>query len=201
MGAGGHALSCIDVVEQENKYNIIGLIGFDNQLGDSIAGYKVIATEEALPELARECKFALNAVGQLRDVELRVNLFNKLIEAGFKLPTIISPMAYVSSHASVGEGSIVLHGAIVNSGAKVGMNCIINSRSLLEHGASVSDHSHISTGAILNGDTSVGFSTFVGSGSILKQGVSVGNDCFIPMGQIVTRNIEDYSTSAGADKL
>ena len=31
IGAGGHAKSCIDVIEQEGKYDIVGLIGVENE--------------------------------------------------------------------------------------------------------------------------------------------------------------------------
>ena len=48
IGAGGHALSCIDVIEQENKYNIHGLVGLKDEVGKKISGYEVIATQDEL---------------------------------------------------------------------------------------------------------------------------------------------------------
>ena len=32
------------------------------------------------------------------------------------MPSIISPLAYVSPKAKIGEGTIVMHGAIINKG-------------------------------------------------------------------------------------
>ena len=42
IGAGGHSQSCIDVIEQENKYEIAGLIGIKEEVGQNRLGYEVI---------------------------------------------------------------------------------------------------------------------------------------------------------------
>ena len=33
IGAGGHAISCIDIIEQQDKFKIAGLIGNEEELG------------------------------------------------------------------------------------------------------------------------------------------------------------------------
>jgi phage gp45-like len=33
IGAGGHSRSCIDVIEQEGKYRIAGLVGAKDEVG------------------------------------------------------------------------------------------------------------------------------------------------------------------------
>jgi sugar O-acyltransferase (sialic acid O-acetyltransferase NeuD family) len=193
IGAGGHSLSCIDVIEQQGKFQIVGFVGLQEQLDTQHqeCGYSTIATDSDLLSLAKAYQYALITIGQIQGAEQRMHLFQRAIQAGFELPTIISPAAYVSRHATLGPGTSVMHGAIVNAGARIGSNCIINSRSLVEHHARVEDHCHISTGAILNGGVSIGASTFIGSGSIVKQGVSVGRSCVIGMGLSIRHNLED----------
>ena len=44
------------------------------------------------------------------------------------LPVIVSPNAYVSKRAQIGNGTIIYHDAIVNTNAKIGKNCIINKK-------------------------------------------------------------------------
>ena len=197
IGAGGHSRSCIDVIEQEGKYGIGGLVGLINQLGSSHFGYEVIATDSGLSELVERFPYALITLGQIQTPELRMRLFEQSIVAGFVLPTIIAPTAYVSPHATLGAGTIVMHGVVINAGASVGDNCIINSQSLIEHDSKVADHCHISTGAILNGDTSIGAGTFVGSGVIIKEGVSVGTNSVLGMGLTVRHNLLDNSNFMG----
>jgi sugar O-acyltransferase (sialic acid O-acetyltransferase NeuD family) len=190
VGAGGHALSCIDVIEQQSKFSIAGLVGLENEIGSIVNGYKVIATDSELPELAKIYPSALISVGQIKNVDVRITLFQKCAQAGFSMATVISPNAYVSPYAQIGEGSIIMHGVIINSSAKIGNNCIINSRSLIEHGSIVGDNTHISTGVIVNGDVTIGANCFIGSGSIVKESISIGSDCLIGMGQIIRKNIE-----------
>lgn len=191
IGAGGHARSCIDTIEQEGKYKIGGLVGLSQEVGSSQFGYQVLAADSELDELAKQFQYAFVALGQIHSPDLRIRLYNESIAARFALPSIIAPSAYVSPHAKVGAGTIVMHGAILNAGVVVGNNCIVNTRALLEHDSQVSDHCHISTGAILNGDTSVGTGSFIGSGSVIKEGVSVGAGSLVGMGIALRHNLGD----------
>lgn len=185
VGAGGHAISCIDVIEQHGKFEIAGLVGSAAEIGSTVLGYRVLGTDEELPSLGARYGTVLIAVGQIKTPDTRVRLFAQLTEMGCRLATIVSPRAYVSAHATLGAGSIVMHGAIVNARASVGRNCIVNSMALVEHDAIVSDHCHIATAAVVNGGATVGAGTFVGSHSSLRQGVAVGERCVIGMGQRV----------------
>lgn len=200
IGAGGHAHACIDVIEQHGQYQIMGLVGMPEEMHARHLGYSVIATDNDLPQLAKECQYALITVGQILSPDSRIRLYQQAAKLGFQLPVIVAPTAHVSRHASIGTGSIVMHGAIVNAGAKVGVNCIINTRALLEHDATVEDHCHISTGAILNGNVHIGAGSFVGSGSIIKEGVMLGMGCVVGMGLSVRHNQSDYSRFVGNDK-
>lgn len=199
IGAGGHARSCIDVIEEQGVFQIAGFVGLPDQEKSKYIdyGYSVIGTDADLPELAKTYEYALITVGQIQSVENRTRLYQKISSLSFHLPIIVSPTAYVSSHATIGAGTIVMHGAIVNAGVNVGNNCIINSRALIEHDARVGDHCHISTGAIMNGNTKVGDRSFVGSGSVIKQGIVIGEDSVIGMGLVVRHNLEDRTHFKG----
>lgn len=185
IGAGGHSRACIDVIEQEDRFTVAGLLGLPEEVGKSVLGYPVLGTDQELPSLARKFGNALVTVGQIKTPEPRIQLFTALEETGCALPSIVSPLGYVSRHAFVGAGSIVMHGAVVNAGATVGRDCILNSQSLVEHDAIVDDHCHISTSAAVNSGVRIGRGTFVGSGSTVRQGTTIGERCLIGMGQRV----------------
>jgi len=200
IGAGGHARSCIDVIEQQGQYDIAGLIDMPDEMHTQHLGYAVIGTDSNLPEFAKTYQYALITIGQIQTAEHRIRLFQQAIQLGFQLPIIIAPTAHVSKYATLGAGSIVMHGAIVNVGASVGNNCIINTRALIEHDATVEDHCHISTGAILNGDVSVGAGSFIGSGSVIKEGVTIGKGCLAGIGLTVRHNLSDDIRFSDHDK-
>lgn len=200
IGAGGHAHSSIDVIEQEGKFRIAGLVGVTEEVDSRVLNYDVIGTDADLDELAARFKYALITLGQIASPEDRIRLFDLSVKAGFALPTIIAPSAYVSPHATIGAGTIVMQGAIINADAVVGRNCIINSRSLIEHGSQVADHCHVSTGAILNGNTSIGIGSFIGSGATLKEGISVGSRSLVGMGLSLRHDLSENSRYLGMKK-
>ena len=190
LGAGGHARSCIDVLEKENQFEIAGLIEKGESISNESLGYPVIGTDDDLKGLRKQYKNALITVGQIKSPKIRIKLYQLLKELDFTLPVIVSPHAYVSKHAQIGEGSIIMHGVIINANAKIGNNCIINNRALIEHDAVIGDHCHIATGAIINGEVSVGNETFIGSGAITKQCISIGNNCIVGAGIILKNDVK-----------
>lgn len=200
IGAGGHARACIDVIEQQDQYQIAGLVGMPDELNTLQLGYLVIATDNDLPTLARAYQYAIITVGQVKTPDHRVHLYQVATKLGFKFPVIISSISHVSPHATLGAGTIVMPGAIVNAGARIGCNCIINTRALVEHDATVADHCHISTGAILNGSVRVGTGSFVGSGSIVKEGIIIGQRSVVGMGLAVRHNQPDFARFTGGGR-
>lgn len=191
IGAGGHALSCIDVIEQQGGFEIAGLVGLPHEVGSNAFGYPVLGTDQDLPDLQKDIQYALVTVGQIKTPRPRMTLFERADQIGFVMPTIASPRAYVSAHATVGAGTIVMHGAIINAGAVIGSNCILNSRALAEHGAAIGDHCHIATATIINGDAKIGAGTFVGSGAGVRESIRIGENCLIGMGQMVLADCPD----------
>lgn len=191
LGAGGHARACIDVIEQNGQYAIMGLVGTVEEVGSSVLGYPVLGTDLDLPKLLESHAAGIVTIGQIKTPEPRIRLFEMLERHACTVPAIVSPNAYVSPHACVGPGSVVLHGAVINAGAMVGRNCIINSLALVEHDVKVGDHCHVATGARINSGVQIGDGSFVGSGCSICQGITVGRRCIIGMGLAVRRSCGD----------
>jgi len=190
IGAGGHARSCIDVIESVGQFEIAGLVEKDESMIHANLGYPIIGIDSELKKLREKYSHTLITVGQIKSSKVRVKLYQRLKELNFTLPVIISPKAYVSKHAQIGEGTIIMHGVIVNANVTIGNNCILNNKSLIEHDAIIGNHCHIATGAIINGEVSVGDKTFIGSGVITKQSISIGNNCVIGAGVVLKSDVE-----------
>jgi sugar O-acyltransferase (sialic acid O-acetyltransferase NeuD family) len=193
IGSGGHANSCIDVIEQEGTFDIAGLVGYPNEVGSRHFGYEVVASDADLESLFLDFKFALVTIGHIESAESRIRLYRQIKSIGFKVPSIISKSAYVSEHAKIGEGTIVMHDVIINSGSVVGINCIINTRSLIEHDVKVSDHCHVSTGVVVNGGVQIGSGTFIGSRSVIRDNLFIGDECFVGMGTILLHDLQSQT--------
>jgi len=183
IGGGGHCRSVIDVIEQSGCYSIAGIIDRPTEVGKEILGYRVIGCDDDLEALHQHYTHAVVTVGQVRSNAIRVRLFEKLKKIGYLLPVIVSPLAYCSKHAEVGEGSVVMHHALINAGAKVGVNCIINTKALLEHDVEVGAHAHVSTATVLNGGVKIAPHTFVGSNTTSREGSEASG--FIKAGGVI----------------
>lgn len=183
IGAGGHCCSCIDVIESTGEFQILGIFDVQEKVGATVLGYPIVGTDEDLPKYVHEEIFFLVTVGQIKNPHIRIKIFNSLIFLKARLATVISPRAYISKHALVSAGTVVMHDALVNADVKIGFNCIVNSKALIEHGVEVGNHCHISTGAIVNGDCRIGEGSFVGSNSVLKEGAIISDYSVLKAGQ------------------
>ncbi len=76
IGAGGHAQSCIDVIEQEGKFQIAGLVGLPQEVGSNTFGYPVLGTDSDLPNLRKEIQYALVTVGQIKTAKATNDSFS-----------------------------------------------------------------------------------------------------------------------------
>ncbi len=189
IGGGGHCKSCIDVIEQAETFQIAGIVDLPEKLHQKILGYEIIATDNDLPQLVNEYENFLITIGQIKSPDKRIRIFQTLKESGAKLPVIISPLAYVSKHAEIGDGTIIMHHALINAGAKIGNNCIINSKALIEHDAIIGDHCHIATSAVINGGVKVGRGTFFGSNAVCKEYIEIGENAVIGCGAKIIKNV------------
>jgi sugar O-acyltransferase (sialic acid O-acetyltransferase NeuD family) len=197
VGGGGHCISCIDVIESTRQYSIVGVLDPKGPNSPRVAGYPVIGSDDDAASLLPSSRLALITVGQMASALTRKNVFARMAAAGAVFPVIVASTAYCSPHCEVGEGTIVMHRAVVNAAAKIGVNCIINSACLLEHGAVVGSHCHISTAAIVNGDCVIGDEVFIGSNATLFNGVKVASGAAIGGGSVVTRSITEPGTYVG----
>lgn len=193
IGSGGHANSCIDVIEQEGIFDIAGLVGHPNEVGSRHFGYEVVASDADLESLFLDFKFALVTIGHIESAKNRIRLYSQIKSIGFKVPSIKSKSAYVSEHAKIGDGTIVMHDVIINSGSVVGSNCIINTRSLIEHDVKVSNHCHVSTGVVVNGGVQIGSGTFIGSRSVIRDNLFIGDECLVGMGTILLHDLQSQT--------
>jgi len=191
VGGGGHCKSCIEVIEKEKKYKIIGLV--DNKKKGVVLNYKILGKDDELRKFHKFAKYALVTIGQIKNYSIRESLFKKIISYKFIAASIISPSSIVSKYSLIKEGTIIMHRCIVNANSIIGKNCIINTGVIIEHDVSIGDNCHISTGVILNGGVTIKKNTFLGSGTIVKNNVTIGKNCIVGMKKIIKKNIKDNS--------
>lgn len=190
VGGGGHCISCIDVIEETDLYEIVGILDQPEKKGSNVLGYTVIGTDDDIPSFIAKCPNFLITVGQIKSSRIRQNIFEKIKNAGGQLPVIISPTAHVSRYATLAEGTIVMHQAFVNAGASIGKACILNSKALIEHEATVGDFCHISTASCINGQVTIGASCFIGSNTVVGNNLAIVDNSIVAAGSQVLKSLE-----------
>ena len=82
IGGGGHCKSVIDVIEQEGRFKIKGIVDKPELLGTNVLGYSVIGNDSNLDSLAKKYQNAIITVGEIIVGNLNpalMAILNKLI--------------------------------------------------------------------------------------------------------------------------
>lgn len=111
--------------------------------------------------------------------------------------TAIHPQAILAGDVTIGEGSALMAGSILNPGAAVGAHCIINTGAIVEHDCAVESFAHISVGAKLAGTVRIGKNAWIGIGAIVNNNLSVCDNCTVGAGAVVVKSITEAGTYVG----
>lgn len=185
FGAGGHAKSCLDVINQLKRFRINYLVSI-NDKRNNLLQIKIVNEKDLKLSKKHNILIAFSGHDQINK---REKLFTKLKRLGHKFPKIVAKNAYVSKNSKVFDGSIVMHNSLININTSIGKNCVINNFSLIEHDVSIGDHTIVSTGVKINGNVKIGKKCFIGSGAIISNNIIIGNNCKIGAGKIIMKNV------------
>lgn len=111
--------------------------------------------------------------------------------------TLVHPSAHVGINVKLGQGTVVMAGAVISPCADIGRHCIINTCALVEHDNIIEDFVHISPNAALGGTVKVGMSTHIGIGATVKNNINICDGCVIGAGAVVVKNITVSATYVG----
>lgn len=189
-GAGGHSNVIREVLEGAG-FTIKGVFD-DNPSQAKIRGIKVEDGVQTLgedfPKL--DAPMIISVGSNIRRSELV-----KILKTEYGLA--IHRSAIISPSASIGEGSVVLHGAIVQAGTRIGAHVLVNTAASIDHDNVIEDYAHISPHATLCGHVHVGEGTHIGAGASVIPCVRIGKWCKIGAGAVVIRDVPDFSTAVG----
>ncbi len=189
IGAGGHSNVIIDILIENQEYEILGLIDKKINLNK---GIPIIGKDKDLEGIYhKKTKNIFIGLAPLDNIKKNKNLYNKLKKIGFNIIDVIHRTATLAKNIHSGEGLKVFAGSIINPGVVLGHNVLINTGSIIEHDSKISNHVQIAPGVVMGGGITVGESSIIGLGSRVNQGITIGKNCIIGSGTIVTRDVPD----------
>ncbi|KWZ78063.1 acetyltransferase [Anaerococcus tetradius] len=186
IGAGGHGKVVADIAVK-NSYTDICFLDDDINLKEC-AGFPVIGPI-SYAELLRGDKIV--AIGNSLIREKIQNSIDNVV-------TLIHPSSIISRRVKIGEGSVIMAGAVINSDSIIGKGVIINTSTSIDHDCKIEDFAHISIGSHLAGGVRIGKNTFVGAGSTIINGIVISSDCIIGGGALVINDIDFPGTYIGS---
>lgn len=195
IGGGGHCKSVIEVAESAG-YSILGILDRPEEIGKKVLDYEIIGVDDDIPRYVNQAEFVIT-IGFIKNPALRIRLYEKVLQDGGKLATLVASTAYVSKYAQIGQGTVIMHKAFVNAGAIIGNNVIINTFANIEHDTHIGNQCHISTGTMVNGDCQIGDNCFIGSQSVLANAISVCSDVIIGAGSLIRKSINQAGIYSG----
>lgn len=184
IGAGGHARVVADIL---NAAGVCPAAFVDRApTRREIAGVPVIPGE-TIPDSSAS---VIVAIGD--------NFVRERIAAGFaRFAVAIHPTAVLGGDVEIGEGSVVMAGAVINAGARIGRHCIVNTRASIDHDCVICDFAHVAPGATLGGGARVGRGSMIGLGANVIHGREIGDYSVVGAGSTVVRDIADGVLAVG----
>lgn len=163
-GASGHAKVIIDIILSSIEEPIDYILD-DNRSIKEILGIKV---DHDLND-SMQVKNAVIAIGNNKiRKDVSEKLSNKFCKA------LIHKSAVLSRDLKIGDGSVVMANAVINSSTDIGKHCIINTSCVIEHDVILEDFVHISPSATITGNVEIGKGSHIGAGAIVIPGIKIG---------------------------
>jgi len=195
IGAGGHGRVVASMVNALTaRDRAISFAGYvDNASRPPAVPAELWLGDDAdldhLAQQGRITHFVVGVGGVRGGLDLRRSLYRAAEHAGLVPLAIIHDRAVISDSVTIGGGSTVMAGAILNPGVSVGVNVIVNTGSIVDHDCCIADHAHIAPGAVLSGGVAVGENAMVGAGAVCREGLSIGAGATIGAGAVVVCDI------------
>lgn len=188
FGAGGHARVVIDCL-QDQGITVAGIFDAKTLTSDSSLGVPYLGNYDR--SVAHDLPMII-AIGN--------NLSRKTLaeRSGHRFASAIHPSASLSANATVSEGIMILHRAILQTRSVIGKHVILNTGSQVDHDCVLEAFVHIGPGAVLCGSVTVGEGALVGAGAVVTPGITIGKWATVGAGAVVITDVPDHATVVGS---
>lgn len=199
LGSGGHSKVVAETAIASGLASNVAFLDDRYKSLDaclSVLGCPVIGPLELSLQADIRSQFdaAVVAIGH---AAIRLHWISHLQEAGYYLPPLIHPTAWVSPSAQLGPASVVLAHAAVQAEASIGTGAILNTGCSVDHDAYLADGVHLCPGSRLAGEVKVGVRSWIGIGASVIQKVCIGSDVTVGAGAAVVRDVPNKVTVVG----
>jgi len=184
IGASGHGKVIADIAVKLGYEDIVFLD--DDESIEECAGFLVVGKTNEAVAMDGDKIVAIGNAG-----------IREKISKTIKTVSLIHPDAAISRRVKIGDGTVIMAGAVINSDSVIGTGCIINTGASVDHDCVIGDYCHISVGAHVAGTCHIGEKTWIGAGATVSNNINICSDSTIGAGAVVVRNIDEVGTYVG----
>ncbi|MEW8287099.1 MAG: NeuD/PglB/VioB family sugar acetyltransferase [Candidatus Thiodiazotropha endolucinida] len=195
IGSGGHAC-CVKDVAHLAGFSTIGFIDRTRSKGEKINQLPILGGDELLHDISF-ISGHLFAVGIGSPVARR-RYGELLLKKQADCPAIVNPSSFVSPHAILGSGVLLMGMNAVNHGARLDDFVALDWQVTIGHGAHLGSAVFAGPGSRVAGDVICGEETYLGLGCQVIERVRIGRGSLIGAGSTVTRDIPERMVAVGS---
>lgn len=177
IGSGGFGR-----VVLEHAINVYECAFLDDREIATVNNTKVIGKISELEKFFPEFHSLLVTIG---NNTLREKLYRQAREIGYTFPNIIHSSAYISPHAILGRGVIILNNVVIQNNAKCGDGCIINPGVELHQDSKIGNYCLIYTNSVVRSLACVGNRVWIGSTATIGTSATVPDDGRVEDGDVI----------------
>jgi acetyltransferase EpsM len=197
VGAGGHAQVVADILlkmkDKDKKLMPIGFLDDRQALhGKNFLGLPVLGPLSSSSSIEHEA--IIVAIG---DNGIRKRLFEEYQHKGERFFTACHPSSVLASQVSLGIGSMICAGTVLNPSSVVGANVILNTGCTIDHHNNIGDHVHVAPGVSLGGAVTIGEGTLIGIGATVMPQCRIGEWSIVGAGSVVNRSLQNHVLAFG----
>lgn len=199
IGASGHGGMILDCIEKEGRFRVMGFLDSFKKKGTKRNGYEILGTEKDLPFLIDKFNLygVIIAIGN-NWTRKRVAEKIKFIAPDLKFVTSIHPSCIIGKDVKIGQGTVIMAGAIINANSRLGNFCIVNTNASLGHDGNMLNFSSIASGVCTGGNLLLGRFSAISLGANVIENIIIGEQSVIGAGSLVVENVKGYLVVYGS---
>jgi len=172
-------LGFVDDTKPKNEKIIDGLL--------TLGTFKEIVNEKKY--LPTRCKivFAIG-YGNMRG---RQTAYQCIIDHGYKLFSMVHPKAIMEKNTTLGEGCIILSGAVIDQGVFIGPICYVDIGVTIGEDCHIGANNYFSASCVVGGSVKIGEGNFFGLNSTIVNDVTLGSNLMVNAQTLVHKNFTD----------
>lgn len=198
IGASDHCKYTMDIVEQEGKFDIYGIIDKKLEKGTFFEGYAVLGYMNELAELIAK-KIIIGGIVAIGDnyTRMMVSMEVESLAPGFQFVNAIHPSVIIGKKTQIGTGCVMMAGVIINNHCIIGNHTFIATKASLDHDSTIMNFSSMSPGVTTGGRVVIGKCSSIGIGASILHYKNVGDNSVIGGNALVNADIPDYCVAYG----